>query len=146
MAPAAAVSMLPFPLAGSQARTVASFDAQRLAPPARKPDAAAPRLVAPQPIATLAVAPPAHARRRLESALPRPGLLPIEFHSHRLRSAPVARPEWIFTRLALLPPRFLLRPVLEKLAEPAPQRKTARQEPGIVEILNMPAAKRRQPC
>ena len=87
MAPAAALRMLPFPLAGSQARTVASFDAQRLAPPARKPDAAAPRLVAPQSIPTLAVAPPAHARPPLESGLPRPGLLPIEFHSHRLRNA-----------------------------------------------------------
>jgi hypothetical protein len=86
------------------------------------------------------VAPPAHVQPPIQTSILRPGLLPIEFHSHRLRNAPMACPEWIFTRLALLPPRFLLRPVLEKLAEPAPPRKAARQEPGIV--LNMPAAKR----
>jgi hypothetical protein len=142
MAPAAAVRMMPFAMAGSQKRTVASFDAQRLAPAARKPDAAALRLVPPQPIATVAVAAPAHARPRLESALPRPGLLPVEFHSHRLRSAPVARPEWMLTRPALVPPLFLLRPVLEKLEDLTPQQKTARQGTGFGEIRKMPVAKR----
>jgi hypothetical protein len=75
MAPA--MRMLPFALAANQGRAVARFDAQRLAPLALQPDAAAPRLVAPQPIVTVAVAPPAQARPLIGSALPRPGLLPI---------------------------------------------------------------------
>ncbi|MCX6629963.1 MAG: hypothetical protein NTW28_20285 [Candidatus Solibacter sp.] len=139
MEPAAPVRMLPFALAGRQALTVPGFDAQRLAPEVRKPDAAAPRLVAPQPIATLSVTLPAHARPPLQSSLPHRGLLPIEFHSHRLHNAPVARPEWVSTRPSLLPPQFLLDPVFEKPEEPVPQQKAAHKEP---EILNMPAAKR----
>jgi hypothetical protein len=139
---AAAVRMPPFAVAASRPRTVALFDAQRLAPLACQPDAAAPRLVAPQPIATLAVATPSHARLLLESALPHPGLLPIEFHSHRGHSVPAARPEWAFPRPALLPPRFLLRPVLEKLEESTTRQRTAPKEPGVVKILNMPAPKR----
>jgi hypothetical protein len=142
MAPAARMRMLPFALAPSQERTLPGFDAARLAPPARQTDADVLRLVAPQPIAMPAVTPPATARRPLESALPHPGLLPLEFHSQRLRSVPVARPEWRTPHPTLLPPRFLLNPVLEKPADPAPQQKTARKEPGFVELPNIRAAKR----
>jgi hypothetical protein len=140
MAPA--VYLPPFRLTASQERSVPNFDAQHLAPPARKPASAGPRLVAPQPIPTLTVTPPDHAMLRLESGLPRPGLLPVEFHSHRLRSAPAANPEWTLPRPSLQPPRFLLRPIPEKLEDPIAQQKTARKDPGFVEILNMPAAKR----
>ena len=99
MAPA--VYLPPFRMTASQERSVPSFDAQHLAPAARKPAATGPRLVAPQPIPTLTVTPPEHAMLRLESGLPRPGLLPVEFHSHRLRSAPAANPEWTSPRPAL---------------------------------------------
>jgi len=139
---AAAVHLLPFALAVRQEPGLPSFDAQRLTPAASRPAAAAPRLEAPHPIATLGVRPPATAQRPLESALPHPGLLTIEFHSQRLRSAAAARPEWRMPRPALLPPRFLLGPVLEKLEEPAPRQKIARRKPGFVGLLNMPAAKR----
>jgi hypothetical protein len=139
---AAAVHLLPFALAVSREPRLPSFDAQRLTPAASRPAAVAPSLEAPHPIATLGVRPPATAQRPLESALPHPGLLTIEFHSQRLRSAAAARPEWRMPRPALLPPRFLLGPVLEKLEEPAPRQKIARRKPGFVGLLNMPAAKR----
>jgi hypothetical protein len=76
----------------------------------------------------------------LETGLPRPGPLPIEFHSQRVRNAPVGSPEWRTPRPSLRAPRFLLQPVPEKLEEPAPPRKTVR--PGLGTLRNMPAAKR----
>ena len=137
MAPA--VYLPPFRLTASQERSVPSFDAQHLSPAARKPAATGPRLVVPQPIPTLTVTPPDRAMLRLESGLPRPGLLPVEFHSHRLRSAPAANPEWASPRPALQAPRFLLRTIPEKLEDPNAHQKTPRKDPGFVEILNMPA-------
>jgi hypothetical protein len=142
LAPAAAARMLPFALTASLQVAVTRSDARRLAPPAYQPDAAAPRLMVPQPVATLAVAPPAHARPILEPGLPHPDLLPIEFHTHRPSGAPSARPERIVPRPRLQPPSFRLRPILEKLEEPAPQPKPVRKEPDCVNILKMPGAKR----
>jgi hypothetical protein len=136
---APALCLPPFRMTASQERSVPSFDAQHLAPPARKPAVAGPRLVAPQPIPTLTVTQPEHTMLRLDSGLPRPGLLPVEFHSHRLRSTPGADPEWTSPRPALHPPRFLLHPIPEKLEDQIALPKTARKEPGFVEILNMPA-------
>jgi hypothetical protein len=140
---AAAVRLPSFLLAVSQGRSLPSFAAQRLAPAASQPPLAVPRLEAPRPIAAPVVTPPTAAGQPLELALPHPGLLPIEFHSHRLRSAAVPRTEWCTPRPALLPPRFLLRPIVEKAEEPAaPQPKPARKEPGFVDVLTMPGAKR----
>jgi hypothetical protein len=139
-----AIRMPRFELSAGQERTAPNRRTQpmAMAAAAGMPDMAAHRLGAPQPIATLAVAAPPLARSPLDSALPRPGLLPIEFHAHRERSAPAGRPEWKLPRPALLPPSFLLSPALEKLEDPAAQQKTARKEPVVVEILNMPTAKR----
>jgi hypothetical protein len=139
---AAEVQMPPFLLAISQGRALPSFAAQRLTPAASGPQAAVPRLEAPRPIATPVVTPPPAAVHPLELALPHPGLLPIEYHSHRLRSAAVPQAEWCAPRPALLPPRFLLRPIVEKAEEPAPQQKPARKEPGFVDVLQMPGGKR----
>ena len=142
MKSAAGVRLPAFLLSVSQGRTLQSFAAQCLAPAASAPPAAVPKLGASRSIATTVVTPHPTAVQSLELALPHPGLLPIEFHSHRLRSAAVPRAEWCTPRPALLPPRFLLRPIVEKAEEPAPQPKPARKEPGFVDVLNMPGAKR----
>ena len=134
--------MLPFAMAVGQESTVPSFDAMRLAPSVRKSRGTASRLAALHPIDTIVLAPPANVRRPLESALPRPGLVPVEFHTHSQRSGPVGRPEWKTARPTLVPPKFNLRPVPEKLEDPNAQQKTVRKEPEVVKILNMPAAKR----
>ncbi len=123
-----------------QEHALPSFDARRLTPEVRQPAAAGPRLVAPDPIATLAVTPPAIGQRRVELGLPRPDLLPIEYHSQRLRNSPVCSLECRVTRPALVPPPFRLQPVPEKLEEPAPVQKAAR--PGFGKLRTMPAAKR----
>jgi hypothetical protein len=140
MAPAASVRLLPFMQTLSQETALPSIDVRRLTPEVRQPAAAGPRLVAPQPIATLAVTPPAIGQRRVEPGLPSPGLLPIEYHSQRLRHAPAGSPEWRTARPAILPPPFLLSAALEKFEEPAPAPKAPR--PGFGKLRTMPAAKR----
>jgi hypothetical protein len=142
MAPEIAVRTLPFAMTAGQERTVPSFNALGLAPEARRSGATASRVAEPQPIATLAVVPPDRMQRPLESALPRPGLVPVEFHTHSLRSGPVARPEWEQGRPSLVPPKFRMGLVPEKLEDPNAQQKPVRKEPEVVKILNMPAAKR----
>ena len=138
IAPAATVRMLPFMQAASQNHALPSIAAGRLTPEVHQP-AAGLRVVTPKPIVTLAVTAPAMAQQWIESGLPRPGLLPVEFHAQRLRVAPVGSPEWRTARPALEPP-FLLQAVLEKLEEPVPVLKTPR--PGFGNLRTMPAAKR----
>jgi hypothetical protein len=147
MAPAAACRMMPFAMeAGREGAIRPGFSTQALNPAARKPRTASPRVVAPNPISTLGVTPPAHAGLHLESGLPQAGLQPIEFHGNRLRSAPVGQPEWKTARLALSPPRFQLRPVLDKPEELLPAKPpTTPKEPVVLQLPNMPAGKKEQP-
>ena len=137
-----AVRLPQFAISATQQRAVETGDAQQMAPAAGKPRTAASQFVAPQPIATVAVAPPVPAAMSLESALPHPELLPVEFHAHRGRSAAAGRPEWQSPRPSLVPPRFLLRTIPEKLEGPVAPEKTTRKQPVVVEIPNMPTAKR----
>jgi hypothetical protein len=140
MALAGPVRMLPFQEAASQHLTLPEFDARRLTPEVRKPAKVGPRLVAPEPIATVAVMPPAIGQRQVEPGLPRPGLLPLEYHSQRQRHAPEGRLEWQTSQRALYPPAFQLCPALERLEEPVAAQKVAR--PGFGKLRTMPAAKR----
>jgi hypothetical protein len=132
--------LLPFQEAASRQLRLPEFDARRLTPEVRKPAKAGPRLVTPEPIATVAVMPPAIGQRQVEPGLPSPGLLPLEYHSQRQRHVPAGRPEWRTPQPALYPPPFLLCPVLEKLEEPAPVQKAAR--PGFGKLRTMPAVRR----
>jgi hypothetical protein len=134
------VRMLPFREAASPQLTLPEFDARTLTPEVRKPAKMGPRLVAPEPIATVAVTPPAIGQPQVEPGLPHPGLLSLEYHSQRQRHVPVGRPEWQTPQPALYPPPFLLCPALENLQEPAPLQKLAR--PGFGKLRTMPAAKR----
>jgi hypothetical protein len=138
--PAAPVVLLPFTGSASLEHRLPDVAARRLAPEVRKPAAAGPRLVVPEPIATVVVTAPAISQQQVETGLPHPGLLPIEYHSQRQRHAPTGRPEWRTSRPALEPPPFLLCPVLEKLEEPAPVQRAPR--PGFGKLWSMPAAKR----
>ena len=130
-----------FAMSVTRDRSVPIYGARSLPPAVTKPTTNPVRLAAIKPMTTLVVASPEETRRALEPTLPRPGLLPVEFHTHRPPSSLVARPEWIRSQPTLQPPPFLLRPVLEKLEDPAAQQKPARKE-SVVEIRNMPAAKR----
>jgi len=134
------VRMLPFQEAASPQLTLPEFDALRLTPEVRKPAKVGPRLVAPEPIATVAVTPPAIGQRQVEPGLPHPGLLPLEYHSQRQRHVPEGCLEWQTSLRALYPPAFQLCPALEKLEEPIAAQKVAR--PGFGKFRTMPAVRR----
>ena len=138
--PAGPLRLPPFTASASQQHGLPDVDARRLAPEVRQPAVAGPRLVAPEPLATLAVTAPAIGQRQVKTGLPHPGLLSIEYHSQHQRLVPTGRPEWRTLRPALQPPPFLLCPVLEKLEEPASVQRAAR--PGFGKHWNTPAAKR----
>ncbi|MEO8591885.1 MAG: hypothetical protein ABI759_01060 [Candidatus Solibacter sp.] len=132
------VRLLPLTIAASQERILPSFHAQQLTAAISRPAAAEPRREEPRPVPTLTVVRPLPVRATREGDLPQHGLQPLEFHTARLRSEPVGRPEWIAGRMPLMPPRFAVRAALDKLDDPVQQPKPQRREP---EILNMPAKK-----
>ena len=143
--PNTALHLPPFAMSVLRDRAVPIYGARSLNPSVTKPTANPVRLSALKPIATLAVTSPEDTHRELEPALPRPGLLPVEFHTHRPPSSLVARPEWIRSNPVLEPPRFLLAPVPEKLEEPAAQQKTARKEPASLKSGTCPRPSGRRP-
>jgi len=141
MAPQNQLRLLPLELAASHETALPKFRAQLLAPSVGQPETAPLGLATPRPIDTLTLAAPLPAALNLDSALPHPGLLPMEFHSYRLRSVPVGRPEPVSTATTLVLPRFRVRPVFDKPDDLAPAQKPPRKEPETP-ILNMPAAKK----
>jgi hypothetical protein len=134
------IKVLPLVMAAALERSLPSLQALQMAPEISQPGIGKPSQQAPRPVATLFVAQPGPSTAALDSHLPRREMAPMEFHSARLRGEPVGRPEWIPTRLALLPPLFSLRAALDKLEEPVAQPKPAKKAP---ELLNMPTAKRK---
>ena len=141
MAPQNQLRMLPLELAASHDTALPKFRAQPLAPSVRQPGTTPLGMAAPHPIDTLTVAAPLLTALKLDSALPHPGMLPVEFHSHRLRSVPVGRPEPLSTPTTLVLPRFQVRPAFDKPEELVQAQKPPRKEAETA-ILNMPAAKR----
>ena len=140
MAPGTTVLMLPFMQAASRERMRPSLSARHLTQEVQKPKAAGPRLVTPQPIATLVVTPPDMSSQHVESGLPHPGLVSVEYYSQRLRGTPVCGTEWITPRPTLMPPLFQLSAALEKLETPVVAPKPVR--PGFGKLRTMPAVKR----
>jgi hypothetical protein len=72
---------------------------------------------------------PATARPQAGPApgLPEPGFIPPDFHCENVRGVPVDWLEWHTPQIAPLPPRFELRPALDRLEDPDPvSRKAAR--------------------
>jgi hypothetical protein len=141
LAPAARLHLPPFAISATRDRAVPIYGARSLAPAVSQPPAGEIRMTGLQPIGTLTVTAPEEARTSLAPTVPSSDLLPMEFHTHRPPTALVARTEWIRSQVALEAPRFLLRPVLDKLEEPAVEKKAPRKE-RVVEIRNMPSGKR----
>ena len=136
---ARSLRVLPLLLPAGLENSLPLVAAQELAPAIAPPAPALPCHQEPRAVATVLVAEPAPAGNTLYAHIPRHELAPLEFHPGRFRGEPVGRPEWISTRVALLPPRFNLRAALDKLEDPVVQPKPVRKTP---ELLNMPAAKR----
>jgi len=113
IAQTALVRLQPFPIFSTEDRAIAGVEQPHIAARAAEPAPAA----ALQPITTLRVAAPEPHHVRPAPAIPRPGHIAIEYHTQRLRGAAYSRPEWKASRFEPLAPRFLVRPVLEKLED-----------------------------
>ena len=137
---ATTVEPLPFQLAASTKRIVPSSDGVLPILNAAEPEPASAKVIA-MPISTLTVAKPQPGAQRPLPSIPQAGLLALEYHSHRLRSAPVGRVEWRNGRPALFPPRLTLRPVFEK-HEQVVWQKPVRKEPAFAEVFTLPGARR----
>ena len=138
---ATVVRLQPFAVAASEGRTVPGFDAPRLAPPATRPAAAARTSV--NPLSTVHLLVPNPRPARLVPNLPKPGMLPLEFHASRVRGEAVCRLDCKSARFAPIPPRFRLRPVWDR-TEDMVAAKPAPKKPDIAEVFTLPEAKPRQ--
>jgi hypothetical protein len=128
MESATVVRLQPFAVAASEERTVPGFDAPRLAPAVSKPPAAAAKLTVLKPISTVRVTVPAPVPQRPMPAIPKPGLLQLEFHAQRVRGTAAPRLEWKGSRYKPVAPSFSLRTVWEK-NEDVPGRTSPEKKP-----------------
>src|SRR5438128_2438545 len=96
-----------------------------------------------RPVSTISVAAPHQESRQPLTAIPRPELIPMEYHAERLRGTPVCFPEWQTARFAPAPPRFVVRPVFDRLDEALTPQKQARKEPAFAEVFNIAEARNR---
>lgn len=103
-----------------QARAAAGIHVPQvpsLAARVAEPRQAQPRVLEIRPISTVRLAMPQHNQETLTAAVPRPGLVALEYHIHRMRSESYSRPEWKSVQFAPVPPEFALSAVLENLEE-----------------------------
>jgi len=132
---ATVVRLQPFAVAASEERTVPGFDAPRLAPAVIQPQCAAATLNVLRPIPTIAISGPQPLQHRPVPAIPRPGLLSLEFHAQRVRGIAGGRLEWKSSRFTPAPPRFQMRPVWDKAEDLVPR-------PAPVAVFPMKGKKR----
>jgi hypothetical protein len=69
------------------------------------------------PLSRIAAQPAGGQPERPKPAIPCPGIIPLEFYSHRIASSPVKRIEVIETRIAVTPPPFAIAPALGRLED-----------------------------
>jgi hypothetical protein len=74
--------------------------------------------------------------------IPQPGFIPVDYHTQRMRGEPVCRLPWQTSHLQPAPPRFVVRPVFDRLEEGAPAPKPARKGPAFAEVFTMPEVKK----
>ena len=138
MTSAAPIRLQSFQIAGSSEGIVAGLNQPRIAATAAAPAPAAGKVLELRPISTHRVTVPQPQHQAPVPAIPRPGLVALEYHIQRTHSAAFARPEWKSPRFEPLAPRFGLCPALDKL-EDAIKPKTK-----PVGVFAMPAPRRKQ--
>jgi hypothetical protein len=114
------------------------------------PAASAPRNVAPQagpamPASGLgpAVPGPAQPADVAGFGMPQAGPLPMEFFCQRAGMAPVRSLEWTLRPPTIYPPKLALRPIFERIEEPATP-KPVRRPPAFAEIFSVREVARRR--
>jgi hypothetical protein len=125
-----------FQVAGSTEGSVAGLDQPRIAATAAAPAPASGKVLVLRPISTIQVTAPEPQHQAPVPAIPRPGMVAVEYHIQRTRSAVFARPEWKSPRFEPLAPRFGLRPVFDKLED------TIKPKAKPVGVFAMPAPRR----
>ena len=115
------------------------------------PHAAVPETVAPdarpavlEPVATVSTVAPAAQSQRPSTSLPTPGLVAIEFFCQPAPMAPQRRLNWIAQAPAVLPPKFGLRLIVERVEEALEPAKPARKTPAFAEIFTITQAAQRR--
>jgi hypothetical protein len=78
------------------------------------------------------------------AAMPRPGLLPMEFFSQQASMAPARRLNLLSPPIAPALPKFNIRPILDNLEEADLSHKP-RNAAGLAEILKLPGARNQRP-
>ena len=135
------VRLQPFAVAASEGRALIGFDAPRLAPPFSQAPVTPHKLVV-MPMATIRMSIPRTESQRILPSIPKPGMVPLEFHAQQVRGKSECKLEWRNVRFSPLPPRFTLRPVWEKAEltsqKPLPPKST------VADVFTMPEAKPRR--
>jgi len=115
------------------------------------PYAAAPETVAPdarpavlEPVRTASTVVPAAQSERPSTGLPTPGLVPMEFFCQPAPMAPQRRLNWVAPTPAVLPPKFGLRLIVERVEEALEPEKPARKTPAFAEIFTITQAAQRR--
>jgi len=142
IASAPAAQMQPFALAAATESTVPGFEKPFLsaAPCAPKQPG---NVVVLRPISTISVTPPQPESHTPATGMPQPGIIAVEYHAQRLRGKPVCEVQWQAPRIALAPPRFVVRPVFGRLDEGQKRQKPTRKQPAYAEVFTMPEARKR---
>ena len=107
-------------------------------PVASTPAPAKPKLPKPEPLAPVAM-PAAAAKEQLPAEIPQPGLFAVDYHSPAGPMLPVSVLEWRRGDAGLHLPRFAVRPIFDRLEEPAAPKRESKK-PAFAEIFTMPAA------
>jgi hypothetical protein len=138
---AAATRLQTFALEVSTRRTARGVEKPSLTPTPAAPEPPN-HIVVLGPIWTISVAPPEPESSQLRPTIPQPGFIPVDYHTQRMRGEPVCSLPWQTSHLQPAPPRFVVRPVFDRLEEAAPAQKPARKGPAFAEIFTMPEVKK----
>jgi hypothetical protein len=142
VASARAPHLQPFAMAAATESTVPGFEKPFLSPAPSAPKMAGNGVV-PRPISTISVTPPHSENHSPATAMPQPGIIPVEFHAQRMRGTPVCEVLWQTPIIAAVPPRFVLRPVFEHLDQGLKRQKPTSKDPAFAEVFTMPEARKR---
>ena len=130
-----------FEIGASPNQISAEFDRQRIAPPVAEPKKPG-KVVLLRPIRTIGMAQPEHRAEEPQTSVPQPEFILVEYHAQRLRSEPVCQFPWQAPHIKPVPPKFAIRPILERIEEELATQKPARKEPAFAEVFTMPEAKK----
>jgi hypothetical protein len=137
-----AARMQAFVLAAATESIVPGFEKPFLSPAPSAPKLPG-SVVVPQPISTISVTPPHPESHSPATAMPQPGIIPVEYLAQRMHGTPVCDVQWQTPGIAPAPPRFVVLPVFDRIDESLTRRKPTRKQPAFADVFTMPEARKR---